>query len=265
MILYKYFPPSRSNFFTQAPVLRYSPIVPFDTQGNKLATAILNDPFEGLPSVQTNLSYTDMLRLRSNVGGTEPIYDIPELRDEFNKFLRQEGYKHAQTAYRELGFGVLCLSKTFESILMWGHYAHSHEGFVVGFDISHPFFSARHDPNGVNYNPFKEVNYSAQRPVMDNLIPGQFSVESFVLTKSAVWAYEQEWRQVATGITSLNHNNCCGLVTVPCEAIQEIYLGLYSSDALAAEAKNFASTNNASVIKKADYHFDNFELIFNDY
>jgi hypothetical protein len=31
-------------------------------------------------------------------------------------------------------FGVFCLSKRRDSILMWGHYAASHCGFVIGFD-----------------------------------------------------------------------------------------------------------------------------------
>ena len=36
-------------------------------------------------------------------------------------------------------FGVLCLSRTPYSNLMWSHYT-SNEGFVIGFDNTHDFF-----------------------------------------------------------------------------------------------------------------------------
>ncbi|TOC13300.1 hypothetical protein CGJ90_24575, partial [Vibrio parahaemolyticus] len=31
-------------------------------------------------------------------------------------------------------FGICSLSKTFENILMWSHYADNHKGFVVEFE-----------------------------------------------------------------------------------------------------------------------------------
>jgi hypothetical protein len=42
--------------------------------------------------------------------------------------------------------GVLCLSEICDSLLMWGHYAENHEGFVIGFNQSHPFFSIQRGP-----------------------------------------------------------------------------------------------------------------------
>ncbi len=37
-------------------------------------------------------------------------------------------------------YGIVCFSQHIDSILMWGHYAGSHQGFAVEFEYPHPFF-----------------------------------------------------------------------------------------------------------------------------
>ncbi|MBK4366869.1 DUF2971 domain-containing protein, partial [Enterobacter hormaechei] len=34
---------------------------------------------------------------------------------------------------------ILSLTETPTNILMWGHYAQAHSGFIIEFDINHPF------------------------------------------------------------------------------------------------------------------------------
>ena len=50
-------------------------------------------------------------------------------------------------AFLNLNIGILCLSEVRDSILMWGHYTDSHQGFVIGFDSDQPFFSNRRSDN----------------------------------------------------------------------------------------------------------------------
>ncbi|MFO1461673.1 MAG: hypothetical protein U1G08_19995 [Verrucomicrobiota bacterium] len=58
-------------------------------------------------------------------------------------------------------YRVLCLSKTFESVLMWGHYATceklKHGGIVLGINTSAPEF-----PSGIRRDGFS-INYTDQR------------------------------------------------------------------------------------------------------
>jgi hypothetical protein len=52
--------------------------------------------------------------------------------------------------------GILCLSKTANSLLMWSHYADQFGGAVVEFDRGHDFFAGQ-----------IEVEYRASRPKRD--------------------------------------------------------------------------------------------------
>ncbi|EHI50559.1 hypothetical protein WH06_22135 [Aeromonas salmonicida subsp. salmonicida] len=79
--------------------------------------------------------------------------------------------------------GYLSLSKTNKNILMWSHYAQSHEGFVIGFNSQHSYFNF-----GVS-----EIEYSEKRPFLNPLQGRQDA--SLFRTKSIDWAYEQEVRK----------------------------------------------------------------------
>ncbi|ELY1972882.1 DUF2971 domain-containing protein, partial [Aeromonas salmonicida] len=73
--------------------------------------------------------------------------------------------------------------KTNKNILMWSHYAQSHEGFVIGFNSQHSYFNF-----GVS-----EIEYSEKRPFLNPLQGRQDA--SLFRTKSIDWAYEQEVRK----------------------------------------------------------------------
>lgn len=91
--------------------------------------------------------------------------------------------------------GVFCLSERNDSVLMWGHYADSHQGVCIEFDI-----------NAVGLTPsaltplhllFK-VKYQSERPVIRHLFgpgAGEEVMDAF-RTKAAFWEYEQEWRAI---------------------------------------------------------------------
>ncbi len=98
-------------------------------------------------------------------------------------------------------FGVLCLSELWDSILMWGHYAYAHEGFVIGFDTKHPFFNQRRSPND-EFGFLRQVRYQTSRPIVSLIRSG--ALEWFE-TKADVWAYEREWRMflVLSGATEV--------------------------------------------------------------
>jgi hypothetical protein len=78
-------------------------------------------------------------------------------------------------------FGMVCFCKEMKCILMWGHYAKSHTGFVIEFDLRHPFFNPTY---------FAKVEYSDTRPAL----PDDDTV--LVLQKGTKWRYEQEHRMI---------------------------------------------------------------------
>lgn len=183
--------------------------------------------------------------------------------------------EHLNKRFRdELGrkYRVLCLSRNSKSVLMWGHYTHSHAGVVVGFDTSVPSL-----PKGMKSEGF-EVQYSADRsrtklPLAYYQSP---SVESLDLrgnivnhpdeqvvsdgglivpfreyrrqvdaasitaltTKAADWHYEQEIRFIYDLSQHSNQLVCENrryLVSIPAEALREVIVGFRADAELVRE------------------------------
>jgi hypothetical protein len=88
-------------------------------------------------------------------------------------------------------FGVLCMSKLRDSILMWGHYCDKHRGMVIGFDSSSE--ELRREKG------LRAVSYVKERVLLDvNWKPGSTSAiryeDELVFSKNEDWRYEQELR-----------------------------------------------------------------------
>jgi hypothetical protein len=117
---------------------------------------------------------------------------IEELNDDFEFIGLALGEKEDRIALRgmrrhmDCKSGVLCMSKAWDSPLMWAHYADSHKGMVLGFDVP---------PKA-----FYKVDYVADRPKLadlglsgfDDITPEQ--IKTLTRTKAAGWSYEQEYR-----------------------------------------------------------------------
>lgn len=94
--------------------------------------------------------------------------------------------------------GVLSLSATYHSTLMWSHYSDSHTGFVIEYDFG-----------SLEYGDLRRrmcypVFYSKkQRDITNHMLkkPGMSSFNNLfgqyiALIKGADWSYEEEWRIV---------------------------------------------------------------------
>lgn len=89
-----------------------------------------------------------------------------------------------------LVWGVLCLSKRRDSILMWGHYCESHQGIVIGFDDSNEIF-----------RELRPVKYVRERVIYDatwNETDAKVTAfeDEIAFSKNEDWSYEQELRQL---------------------------------------------------------------------
>ncbi|KAK0332782.1 hypothetical protein LTR94_023557 [Friedmanniomyces endolithicus] len=91
--------------------------------------------------------------------------------------------------------GVLSLSATWSSALMWSHYADEHRGICVEYDTT--------DQEHPNLGP---VSYRAPRAVKasdlarwkgsDDAAARDRVLQTYFYAKSSEWKYEREWRDV---------------------------------------------------------------------
>lgn len=119
--------------------------------------ARLNDPFE---------------LMSFNQGGADERFIFKKLRDHWEKSL-----------------GVICFGKHWKSPVMWAHYAQSHTGVCLGFDVPDD------KPKQMVYEP-ERIKWAVDhakpiRGIDANLL------EKVITTKYTQWAYEEEWRLFA--------------------------------------------------------------------
>lgn len=129
--------------------------------------------------------------------------------------------------------GVICFTRNPENYLMWSHYAKSHTGICIGFDIS---ILNSIDNDAIN----QPVKYSEDVPEFNFFHQSQADFGSATFFhKSKYWDYEEEIRVVTEkhGIKDFNT-----------ELVQEIIIGCEASIELELHAKTYAS-QNVSVFK----------------
>ncbi|HEV7743813.1 MAG TPA: DUF2971 domain-containing protein [Pyrinomonadaceae bacterium] len=177
MLVYKYLHPHRIEVL-QRGLIRFT------------QPAALNDPFEIMPNLhKIRQYYAD--QTKNLTRGMDPFSIVlADFTTQIN-ISKTFGRWQADNA-SELAF--LSLSKNRNNLLMWSHYCNSHRGFVVGFDSSHPFFSAL---QAEKKSILREVRYRSDRPIAPT--PGGQWPDwtDFVMVKSAHWSYEEELRLIA--------------------------------------------------------------------
>ena len=245
-MLYKYFAPDRIDVLQNCRI-RFTP------------PAAFNDPFEFRPVLKTvgsdpelqqqiDLDFNKLVdaelakigpllslvpkaqldRLRANARDKVlPLFRSvePALITLLKQKLDEEFNKH---------FGVLCLSEVWDSILMWGHYAYSHEGFVIGIDTKHPFFNQRRSASD-EFGFLRQVRYQKSRPIVS--LTSSEALDWFE-TKADVWAYEREWRMFLplSRAVEVKHIGATllHLFDFPADCVSEVILGAECSSAIEA-------------------------------
>ncbi|MFN8750132.1 MAG: DUF2971 domain-containing protein [Pseudanabaena sp.] len=224
MIVYKYLSPARSDVLLDSRIRFTQP-------------AVLNDPFETLPVFT---EYRNTLK--------KVIPEFSQLEKEsFNALgLSEEDVRNIALSnvldnVAELFspyFGILSLSRCRDNILMWSHYADSHQGFVIGFDSENKFFTPS---KGKAIDGLRDVKYSRKRPILppnglNSLNPDKMRewTEHILFTKSEDWAYEQEMRILAF-LLAADHKisvkdgwDIC-LYSFDSQAVKEIIVGSRAS------------------------------------
>ncbi len=135
--------------------------------------AKFNDPFDSLITLKNDLN------------------DELDIRVDIHQSILQHDASH---------IGVVCLTSSWKNQLMWSHYAESHKGMCLKFQID------------VDHNQLKQkgfilepIQYKGHAPLStrkvleDNNIDITDSkyIRALLCTKNSCWHYEREWRLIS--------------------------------------------------------------------
>ena len=173
-----------------------------------------NDPFEFMPKVDTGFTRDGIEKRLTSTKLMRGVWrkiagdlDFESFREAYMKELRRPSARHVRGTLIELQsaatrakenmltfmsrrFGVACYSEVADDILMWAHYAKSHQGLVIGFDVQHRFFRYGENLMPVIYRSERVDAYFGQRG-----LKLREPILSIFRSKSPHWGYEREWRQ----------------------------------------------------------------------
>jgi hypothetical protein len=117
--------------------------------------------------------------------------------------------------------GITCFSKSYDNMLMWSHYADSHKGICIGFNLPKLYTSIR-----LNSHPERfmiSVKYDRQFDSINYFSHPAQAVINWLRTKSEDWAYEKEVRLVLYDLSFNEYG--LHLQGIPGDCIKEVYLG----------------------------------------
>lgn len=115
---------------------------------------------------------------------------------------------------------ILSLTRTYDNPLMWSHYGESHRGFVIGYDVTGPFFENKErNIISVDEGDVVYTNTKSQYILSDSFLTSLHDVwvracgapnflepefrsilRKVFLTKHSSWVYEEEVRLVRTAM-----------------------------------------------------------------
>lgn len=142
---------------------------------------------------------------------------VDNLCKEFPHLKRSDTETFVENAFNTVknNIGILCLSLTNSSTLMWSHYADKHTGVCLGFQN----IGFKPEENGSD--AFK-INYVSEfvprQHTLDTTIDDRVNYFYWLCTKATQWKYEQEVRilnLINSGLKPFNKSELC-----------EIYFGV---------------------------------------
>lgn len=161
-----------------------------------------NDPFDVQPHIQSpnikgfvnkindkskGILLSRLISFLVENGMRDNDFNTDEHRKAFlqglNDLTHDEIDEHIKNTFNKEvndSIGILSLTKDYENLLMWAHYANEYKGFIVEFEKKSELFS----------NALK-VEYKEERPSvkMRRIEPNRL-----FFTKSIHWKYENEYR-----------------------------------------------------------------------
>jgi hypothetical protein len=151
-------------------------------------------------------------------------------------------------------YGLICLSETWRSPVMWAHYGDRHTGVALGFDVPE---RAAHL---VDYAGEKLKNLLGRKPSLGDV--SEETLMKLVSTKAKDWSYERERRIFDTLNTA--PRNAAGHHFLAFNddhfALREVLLGANSDWSIDEAARAVAWTNQGIRVARVRPAFDRFEM-----
>jgi hypothetical protein len=168
-----------------------------------------NDPFDS----NIPINYSDLTEKEQKQIITDRVeYDHPNITGKAKERKIQEywaasylddpeklkeNYENIVRPQNEKEFGILSLAGNKESILMWSHYSHSHQGYCVGLDEGKLAEFSKKFGNESELIFMHPITYQEDYP---NFNPAKMSKVEFsvkpLIVKSCSWEYEDEVRMI---------------------------------------------------------------------
>jgi len=173
-----------------------------------------NDPLDCDPTIEVDLDRVHLERLlyrlllarRTDKEARDDVGYLRYLSSEYGDFRTEPDVENylvrllASAIKRELDrelahAGVLSLSATWKSGLMWSHYADEHRGICIEYDTrdqEHPKLLP------VNYRAPRAIKTSDlwRWKAKDDAAAREAVFSSYFYAKSSEWRYEREWRDL---------------------------------------------------------------------
>jgi len=278
-ILYKYLPQSRSSVLLDG-MIRFSQV------------GALNDPFESRALCDFSEATAQLLfnmnreldELVASYGSESLTADDIALARKAKEQLEQrirslaapERFGREVMRLMNTSLGILSLSRTAKSLLLWAHYAEGHAGFVIGLEDSDPFFSLPAGDGTITKS--HDVLYRTKRLTVPEGVTGMDAYQLLLCQKSEVWKYEEEVRvfRVLKPETSLGKDAQgyqVHLFPLSQMSIREVIFGANSSPSLRARLIRYLKLHriDAKIFRARisdssfDLHFDELSLRHYEY
>lgn len=269
-MLYKYLPSERIDVIKNLEI-RFSPL------------QSLNDPFEASPLIDMNLEKEDILsfienglnELWSNTEEYEKTKENKIILEQSKKELikKTENLTSSTNAGHEVikllgdNLGVLSLSRSEHSLLMWSHYASGNTGYVLGFHDEHEFFRKKNQRGNIT-KPMAVI-YSQKRIKISPRDENRF--QRLLCKKPLEWAYEEEERVFRYFLSKEDtigkdeYNQDIILSELPKETIASVYIGYKAS--CETESEILSSLKKHTIecpVYKARLCDNEYKIIFDD-
>lgn len=167
-----------------------------------------------------------------------------------------ENARKVTADYNTKMFGIFSLTKEYQHLLMWSHYANCHRGFCVEFNYDHLIhFCTNYFLNKGKLLEVRQVTYQEKYPILIPTIEDDIEYMVRPLTiKSKLWEYEKEHRLVVYEGAKEN-------VKLPNGIITGIILGCNMPNDHKNEIKEIADTKKINV-SQSRMHYEKYALIF---
>lgn len=186
---------------------------------------------------------------------------ISELNDPFELLGASIGEPAARKVLRYVQarvtdtFGLVCMSTTWQSPVMWAHYGDKHKGVCLGFEV------IEHGLHEVAYEPQRLNRLLGKNPRLSNVTAEVLN--TLLTTKSTEWSYEKEHRLIVRFDNAVPGSH--GMHFQPFNndllTLKEVILGTRCDWTLQAAERAVGKVPHQVTLKRVRPSFQDFKMV----